>query len=186
MHSRDTPPHLNNILNFELADLKASKSLEDIRGSIDDIPEEVRIINFESEEIPRLFSLHHCVELEAKIQIMKAIKYGYDYLKRLTLKLSFKLTCSHLKQPLLVEALEAMEKTIKEFRVISFNGDIISAAPRPDNIAQMLKLLVKLRRDYQYKFVGDGLAIPVPPVWGKDNNPQQWWSINEVLFTLPS
>ena len=98
MHSRDTPPHLNNILNFELADLKASKSLEDIRGSIDDIPEEVRIINFESEEIPRLFLLHHCVELEAKIQIMKAIKYGYDYLKRLTLKLSFELTRSHIKQ----------------------------------------------------------------------------------------
>ena len=24
----------------------------------------------------------------------------------------------------------------------------------------------------------DGLAIPVPLVWGKDNNPHQWWSIN--------
>jgi hypothetical protein len=43
----------------------------------------------------------------------------------------------------------------------------------------MLKLLVKLRRDYQYKFVGDRLVIVVPPVLGKDNNPQQWWSIND-------
>ena len=27
--------------------------------------------------------------------------------------------------------------------------------------------------------MADGLAIPVPPVWGKDNNPHQWWSIND-------
>jgi len=67
MHSRDTPPHLNNISNFKLTDLKVSKILEDVRGPIDDIPEEARIINFESEEIQGLFSPCHCVELEAKI-----------------------------------------------------------------------------------------------------------------------
>jgi hypothetical protein len=36
-----------------------------------------------------------------------------------------------------------------------------------------------MRRDYQYDLLADGLAIPVPPVWGKDNNPHQWWSIND-------
>jgi len=66
---------------------------------------------------------------------MNAIKHGYDYLKRLTLKLGFELTRSHFKRPLLVEALEAMEKTIKEFRIVSSNGDIIGAAPRPENLA---------------------------------------------------
>ena len=110
---------------------------------------------------------------------MKAIKYGYDYLRRPTLKLGFELTRSHFKRPLLVEALEAMEKTIKEFRIVSSNGDIIGAAPRPENLARTSKLLFKLRRDYQYEFIGDGLAIPVPPVWGKDNNPHQWWNIND-------
>jgi hypothetical protein len=113
MHSRDIPPHLDKILNFKLADLKVSKSLEDVRGPIDNIPEEARIINCESQEILGLFSPCHCIELEAKIQIMKSIKYGYDYLKRLALKLSFELTHSQFKQPLLIEALEVMEKTIK-------------------------------------------------------------------------
>jgi len=115
---------------------------------------------------------------------MKAVKYGYDYLRRPTLKLGFELTHSHFKRPLLIEALEVMEKTIKEIRIISSNGDIISAAPQPENLTRTSKLLFKLRRDYQYKFLGDGLAIPVPPVWGKDTNPQQWWSINDYKILL--
>jgi len=68
----------------KLADLKVSESLEDVRGPMDNIPEEARIINFECEGIPRLFSPHHCIELKAKIWIMKAVKCGYDYLKRPT------------------------------------------------------------------------------------------------------
>jgi len=94
-HSRDTPLHLNNISNFELADLKVSESLEDVKGPIDDIPEEARNINFGPKEIPGLFLPCHCIELKAKIQIMKAVKYDYYHLKGPTLKLGFKLTCSH-------------------------------------------------------------------------------------------
>jgi len=72
-----------------------------------------------------------------------------------------------------LKALEAMEKTIKEFKMISSNGDIIGAAPRPENLARTLKLLFKWRRDNQYEFVCDGLAIPVPPVWGKNKTLQR-------------
>src|SRR6202050_2927980 len=40
-----------------------------------------------------------------------------------------------------------------------------------------------MRKDYQYDILAEGLAIPVPPIWGKDNDPQQWWRINnyEIL-----
>ena len=70
-----------------------------------------------------------------------------------------------------MEALEAMERTIGEFRIISFNEEILGAAPQPNNLKQTSKLLAKMRRDDQYNVVAEGLAIPVPPVWGKDNDP---------------
>ena len=82
-HSRDTPPHLDIISNFELADLKVSETLEEVKGPLDDLPEEVRITNFESDEIPGLFSPRHCVELEAKIRIMKAVVVAARRVRRL-------------------------------------------------------------------------------------------------------
>jgi hypothetical protein len=32
--------------------------------------------------------------------------------------------------------------------------------------------------------VENGLAIPKPPLWGKNNDPKEWWSTNdfEILF----
>jgi len=36
-----------------------------------------------------------------------------------------------------------------------------------------------MRKNYQYEILADALIIPVPPILGKDNNPQQWWSIND-------
>jgi hypothetical protein len=43
---------------------------------------------------------------------MKAIKLGYDYLHQPTLKQGLEFTLSNFQQPLLVEALEVMEKTV--------------------------------------------------------------------------
>ena len=70
-----------------------------------------------------------------------------------------------------MEALHAMEKTIREFRVVSFNEEILRAAPRPDNLRWTSKLLAQMRKDYQSDVAADG-AIPVVPLWGKDNDPQ--------------
>jgi hypothetical protein len=111
---------------------------------------------------------------------MKAIKLGYDYLHQPTLKQGLELTLSNFQQPLLVEALEAMEKTVQEYRIIRANGKIIliGPAPRLEKLAQITKLLISMRKNYQYKILADVLVIPVPPIWGKDN-PQQWWSIND-------
>src|ERR1700677_3388386 len=78
-----------------------------------------------------------------------------------------------------MEALEAMEKTIGEFRVISFNEEVLGVAPRPDNLKRTSKLLALMRSDYQYDLIAEGLAVPVMPAWGKDNDLQQWWRIND-------
>jgi hypothetical protein len=75
--------------------------------------------------------------------------------------------------------LDAMEKTVREFRMVSSDGEMISAAPQPKNLIQTMRLLMKIRRDCYYEVLADGLAIPEPPIWGKTNNPHQWWSLND-------
>ena len=79
-HSRDTPPHLDSDSVSELTELKVSKSLDYVEGPINNIPENTKITDNMSKEMPRLFSPCHCIKLKAKLHIMKAIKYGYDYL----------------------------------------------------------------------------------------------------------
>ena len=63
--------------------------------------------------------------------------------------------------------------------VASVDGKILGAAPRPENLVKATKLLAKLGKDYQYKVLIDGLSIPVSPMWGKYNDPHQWWSLND-------
>ena len=96
-HSRDTPPHFDSDSVSELTELKFSDSLNRVEGPIDDIPENAKMINYEPGVIPGLFSPCHCIENEAKLHIMKAIKYGYNYLHCPALKQSFELTCSNFK-----------------------------------------------------------------------------------------
>ena len=72
-----------------------------------------------------------------------------------------------------------MEDVIGKFRVASVDGKILGAAPRPENLIKATKLLAKLGKDYQYEVLIDGLSIPVSPVWGKYNDPRQWWSLND-------
>ena len=70
-----------------------------------------------------------------------------------------------------MEALEAMEETIGKFKVASIDGKILGMAPRPENLVKATKLLAKLGKDYQYEVLINGLSIPIPPMWGKYNNP---------------
>ena len=93
------------------------------------------------------------------------LKISHNYLKQPDLKLENKLTHSNFKRPLLIEALEAMEDVIGKFRVMSVDGKILGAAPRPENLIKATKLLAKLGKDYQYKVLIDRLSLPVSPVW---------------------
>jgi hypothetical protein len=72
-----------------------------------------------------------------------------------------------------------MEDVIGKFRVTSLDGKILGAAPRPENLVKATKLLAKLGKDYQYEVLIYGLSLPVSPVWGKYDDPRQWWSLND-------
>ena len=43
------------------------KELKDVEGPLENIPEDVQIDNFETDELPGLFAPRHCKELDAKI-----------------------------------------------------------------------------------------------------------------------
>ena len=78
-----------------------------------------------------------------------------------------------------MEALEVMEETVGKFKVASMDGKILREAPRPKNLVRATKLLAILGMNYQYEVLIDGLSIPLPPMWGKYNNPRQWCSLND-------
>ena len=182
-HSRDTPPHIDSDSTPKVTDLKVNETLESIEGLIDNIPEGAKIVNYKSEAIPRLLSPHDCVKAKPKLRIIKAIELGYGYLRQPTLKQSFELTCSNFRRPVLVTAYEAMERTIQEFRVIRHNGEIIGAAPRPENLARVIKLLMSIKKCFWEQIVMKSLSIPDLPILARNNNPQLWWNINnyEIL-----
>ena len=140
------------------------------------IPEDAKIINVKSKEIPRLFLPHHCIDPEAELWIKATIKYRHDYLRQPELEQTSKLTHSNFKGPLLIEALE---KTVREFRMVCSDGEMIGTAPWPENIIWTMRLLMKIWRNCYYEVLANGLAILEPPIWGKTNNPQQWWSLND-------
>ena len=176
-HYRDTPRNSNPV--SELPELEVREFLEDVEGPLNNIPENARIIGFNSDQIPGTVALRHCVDLNHQIRIMNAVLHGHKYLQRPTLKRNVEITRSNLKRPLFVDALRAIEKTLKEFRVLTVDGKIFGAAPRPENLKHITKLLGRMRETYQYEFVGQGLAIPIPPVWGRNNDAHQWWRIND-------
>ena len=95
--SRDTPPHLKDNSVSKAVGFELVEALKAIEGPRDDIPEDVKIFKFETEELPGLFAPRHCVELEAKIRIMGAFKFGHEYLRRPTIKKGFEHTRSDFK-----------------------------------------------------------------------------------------
>src|ERR1700683_1484325 len=84
-HARDTPPHLDNDSVSKLVELKVSDSLRRVEGPIDNVPEDAKIINYESGAMPGLSSQCDGVEHQANLRIMNAIQYRYNYLHRPTL-----------------------------------------------------------------------------------------------------
>jgi len=36
-----------------------------------------------------------------------------------------------------------------------------------------------LREEARDYLVGNGMAVPKLPLWGKNNNPQEWWNTND-------
>jgi hypothetical protein len=55
--------------------------------------------------------------------------------------------------------------------------------PKPEVLASIRKKLSNLREEAWDYLVENGMAIPKPPLWGKNNNPEERWTTNnfEIL-----
>ena len=57
------------------------KKLREVEGPLGNITEDIKINNFETDEVPGIFAPHHCNELDTKIGIMMVLKISYNYLQ---------------------------------------------------------------------------------------------------------
>ena len=65
-HLREAPPHLEGGSVPKLTGHDV-KELREVEGPLENIPKDVKINNFETDELPGLFTPCHCTELDAKI-----------------------------------------------------------------------------------------------------------------------
>ena len=79
---RDLPPHISEDSIFDKPKLELSPELTAFSKPIfeDEIPEELSIKTYHSEEIPGLYALHYCNKMQGKARIIKAIELEFNYL----------------------------------------------------------------------------------------------------------
>ena len=117
--------------------------------------------------------------MAAKAQIIKALELGFNHLQCNKLKVSAELTCTILRKPRIHEVILQLEDFFKNFRVVHDFEDIKGVAPNPDVLASIEKKLTLLREEAGDYLVEQGMAIPRLPCGGKNNNPEQWWNLND-------
>jgi hypothetical protein len=84
-----------------------------------------------------------------------------------------------LKKPKIFEVISLPENLFEEFRILHDYEEIKAFSPKPEVLASIRKKLSNLREETQDYLVGNGMAVPKPPLWGKNNNPEEWWSTND-------
>ena len=51
-------------------------------------------------------------------------------------------------------------------------------SPKPRVLDSIGKKLSSLREEAQDYLVGNGITVLKSPLWGKNNNPEEWWNVN--------
>jgi len=84
-----------------------------------------------------------------------------------------------LKKPRILEVILLLENLFEEIRILHDYEEIKALSPKPKVLASIRKKLSNLREEVGDYLVGNGMAVPKPPLWGKNNNPEEWWSTND-------
>ena len=134
---------------------------------------------YRSQEIPGSYATRHCHQAEWKSRIITAIGLGFNYLRRLKLKVDNKLDERMLRKKRINEAVNQLNLLLTEFKILH-NGDYILAASIQPKIFDLLtNKLTDLRGEAADFLLYQGKAIPKPPKWGKNNIVNEWYSIND-------
>ena len=57
--------------------------------------------------------------------------------------------------------------------------EIKALSPKPEILISITKKLSKLREEAQDYLVENGSAVPKAPLWGKNNDPEEWLNMND-------
>ena len=178
---RDPPPHMDDSI-FDRPTLEISEELSAISSLVFDneVPENLTLSLYKTEKIPGLFTLCHINQIVAKSQIIKALELAFSYLCRLKLMQSAEFTQSTLKKPRIQKVILLLESLFEEFRILHNFVEIKALSPKPDVLASITKKLSKLREEAGDYLVENGSAIHNPPLWGKNNDPEEWLNANDI------
>src|ERR1700683_1628481 len=86
---------------------------------------------------------------------------------------------STLKKPRVHEVILLLEGLFKESRILHDYMEVIAVSPKPEVLASIGKKLSNLKEEARDYLVDNGMAVPKPPLWGKNNNPEEWWNAND-------
>ena len=114
------------------------------------------------------------------------MELGFNHLRHNKLKVSAELTRTILRKPRIHKVIIQLEDFFKDFRVVHGFEDIKGVAPNPDVLASIGKKLTLLREEAGDYLVEQGMAIPRLPSWGKNNDLEQWWNINDFEILCAS
>jgi hypothetical protein len=186
-HILDSPPHLMGNSIFGIPRLELTK-VSTISKPVykDKLLKNVHITPYHSNIIPGSFTFHHISQMAAKTQIIKALELGFNHLQRNKLKVSAELTCTILRKLRIHEVILQLEDCFESFRVVHDFEDIRGVALNPDVLAFIGKKLTLLREEAGDYLVEQGMAIIRLPCWGKNNDPEQWWNINDFEILCAS
>ena len=145
----------------------------------DELLETLHIVPYHSDIIPGSFAFHHINQMAAKARIIKALELGFNHLRHNKLKVSAELICTILRKPRIHEVIIQLEDFFENLRVVHNFEDIKGVAPNLDMLASIGKKLTLLREEAGDYLVQQAMAIPGLPCWGKNNDPEQWWNIND-------
>src|SRR6202050_3248527 len=86
---------------------------------------------------------------------------------------------STLKKPRIHEVILLLENLFKEFRILHDFVAVKALSPKPEILVSITKKLSKLREEARDYLVENGLAVPKPPLWEKNNDPEEWLNAND-------
>jgi hypothetical protein len=146
---------------------------------VNEVPENLTFSLYKTENIPRLFDLRHVSQVAAQPRIIKALEFAYSHLRRLKLKQSAELAPPTLKKPRIHEVVILLESLFKEIRILHDLVEIKALSPKPEVLASITKKLSMLRNEARDYLVENASAVPKPPLWGRNNNPEEWLDVND-------
>src|ERR1700683_2241815 len=178
--ARDPPPHMEDSI-FDKPTLEISDDLSPVSSPVfdDEVPDNLSVALYKTDKIPGLFAFRHVNQMQAKSRIITALSLAFAYLRRTKLTQSAELTRSTLKKPRIHEVVLLLENLFEEFRILHDFVEIKAMSPKPEVLVSITKKLSKLREEAQDYLVENSSAVPKPPLWGNNDDPEEWLNAND-------